>query len=152
MESEWKRPALVVLPELCTGCRLCELACTIHKKGDFSPGWGLLETGRSPDLTKCFALTCFQCGNAPCKDVCPRQAITVSTKTGALVVDRWGCNGCGLCVTACPFGMIQMGQKGPAVIKCDFCAGSPDCVKVCPTGALRYVSRREIRDVLLSTC
>ncbi len=90
---------------------------------------------------KSYPLTCSQCLAAPCEAICGRDAIYRHRDQGYLKVDRWGCNQCGLCVAACPFGMIRMGLE--SVVKCELCGGDPECVKICPTGALRLFRRYE---------
>lgn len=56
---------------------------------------------------------------------------------GAVVVDYDTCTGCGECVDACPYGLIDLNDDGFAY-KCDLCAGDPECVKVCQPQALVY--------------
>jgi Fe-S-cluster-containing dehydrogenase component len=77
-------------------------------------------------------------------EVCPSGALTRDTKTHAVVVDKSRCVGCGLCVTACPFGSIQVDGLHQVAFKCDLCGGSPLCVQVCMAGALHFGSLREL--------
>jgi Fe-S-cluster-containing hydrogenase component 2 len=44
-----------------------------------------------------------------------------------------------MCITACPFGVISLHPEKHVAIKCDLCGGDPECVKHCPTGALKYL-------------
>ena len=53
------------------------------------------------------------------------------------MVDRQKCNGCGDCVTACPYGMIELDDENLAY-KCDYCSGDPACIKECEPGAILY--------------
>jgi carbon-monoxide dehydrogenase iron sulfur subunit len=86
---------------------------------------------------KGFPVKCDHCEKAPCMEACNRKALIRNNKTGAVLVDKYGCNLCGLCVSACPFGMISEGKK--IVHKCDLCKGDPECVRACTKGALLYM-------------
>ncbi|MFH1285959.1 MAG: ATPase, T2SS/T4P/T4SS family [Candidatus Micrarchaeota archaeon] len=79
-------------------------------------------------------MNCQQCApeTAPCKLVCPQNAIKV--EKGILVIDAEECDGCKKCVSACPAGAILIQNK--KAIKCDLCMGEPKCIKHCPEDAL----------------
>ena len=53
------------------------------------------------------------------------------------MVDQETCIGCGACVDACPYGMIELGDNEKAY-KCNYCDGDPACVKECQPGALVF--------------
>ena len=55
---------------------------------------------------------CKHCTNAACLDVCPTGSL-MRTEFGTVVVQADICNGCGYCVPACPFGVIDR-REGPA--------------------------------------
>ena len=61
---------------------------------------------------------CKHCTHAACLDVCPTGAL-FRTEFGTVVVQDDVCNGCGYCVAACPFGVIERRsgheghEKGP---------------------------------------
>lgn len=54
---------------------------------------------------------CKHCTHAGCLDVCPTGALFRS-EYGTVVVQADVCNGCGYCVAACPFGVIERREKG----------------------------------------
>jgi Fe-S-cluster-containing hydrogenase component 2 len=60
-------------------------------------------------------------------------------ETGAVLIDRNKCTGCGLCAKYCYFGVIRLSNEEKKAEKCDLCGGSPACVRECPTGALELV-------------
>ncbi len=121
--------------ELCDGCRMCELVCSLSKTGTINPhlarirvvrwGEGVKENAHGP-------IICRHCKVARCEAVCPIPgAILRNEQTGALVIDEFKCNRCLACVEACPFGAIWVGPHNE-VLKCDLCDGDPICVKYCP--------------------
>lgn len=91
---------------------------------------------------------CMHCVNAPCARACPSDAIQVS-KSGAVVIVRDVCIGCGYCLNACPFDVPRRGDDGK-FYKCTFCVDrvengrAPACVEVCPTGVFEFGPAEEI--------
>jgi len=71
--------------------------------------------------------------------VCPVEAITINSTTGAKEVSAEACVGCKVCSIACPYGAINYDADSGAVTKCDLCGGEPMCVEACPTPALAFV-------------
>ncbi len=53
----------------------------------------------------------------------------------------YGCLGLGSCVTACPFGALDMGPDGIPVVDEDKCTGCGKCVAVCPRGIIALIPR-----------
>ncbi|PFG40460.1 formate dehydrogenase iron-sulfur subunit [Georgenia soli] len=100
---------------------------------------------------------CKHCTHAACLDVCPTGAL-FRTEFGTVVVQDDVCNGCGYCVAACPFGVIER-RKGPAgarnvgiAQKCTLCYDrigdglEPACAKACPTESIQYGDLDELRE------
>jgi Fe-S-cluster-containing dehydrogenase component len=76
---------------------------------------------------------------------CPVDALSVSKKTAAVLVDAEKCIACGKCIVACPGRIPHLHPKDKRVVICDLCNGDPQCVKVCREGSwdvLRTVSRK----------
>jgi anaerobic carbon-monoxide dehydrogenase iron sulfur subunit len=69
---------------------------------------------------------------------CPPGALTEDLATGLVNLNDELCNGCGECVTACPFDAIWMDEHRGVAIKCDLCGGEPVCVRYCAPGALMF--------------
>jgi anaerobic carbon-monoxide dehydrogenase iron sulfur subunit len=127
----------------CTGCSICQLACSMHHLGGYNPHRALLKIEHVRENLYHFPTVCNQCENAYCANVCPVDAIRRDPHTGALVVDQETCVGCNLCHCYCPIGVVGMDAELKKAVKCDLCGGRPRCVEACPTGALELVKREE---------
>jgi Fe-S-cluster-containing hydrogenase component 2 len=88
--------------------------------------------------------TCMQCETAMCELVCPVSAISRDPQTGARIISEKKCIGCSSCSYACPFGACFVDRGLGKSIVCNQCDGDPTCVKVCPSGALEYVSADQV--------
>lgn len=62
-------------------------------------------------------------------------------KRKVIEIDEARCTGCGLCITACAEGALELRDGVAKVIKMDFCDGLGACIGDCPEGALRIVER-----------
>lgn len=134
--------------KLCVKCHACEIACKTWNEIADGSRWReviKVSTGTFPDIKEInVSLACMHCGDPPCRDACPVDAISKG-QDGIVVVDAVRCIGCGFCAWACPFNAPQLGVDGK-MQKCHFCQEGPTprplglprpCEEVCPTGALR---------------
>jgi len=153
---------------LCIGCKACEVAC---KEWNHVPDDGFDFTATSYDNTGALGAdtwrhvafvekrvsapegdeirwlmssdVCKHCSSAACLDVCPTGAL-FRTEHGTVVVQEDVCNGCGYCVPACPFGVIDQRRDDGRVWKCTLCydrigAGlDPACAQACPTQSIQF--------------
>lgn len=133
-----------VASQRCVGCRLCEQWCSYSHHGAVSPVKSRIRVLRDLEGEKDIPLVCRQCAVPLCIKACPGAALGRDEKTGAVVVYRDLCTGCGLCVEACPHGAVGVDGAGNPVI-CDLCGGRPQCAVHCPEGAIKYL-RRELTD------
>ncbi len=130
---------LTITPSRCTACRTCELACSFSHAGKSGPGIPRIRAYLFCEgAGKNQVLTCFQCDEAACVQVCPVEALRRREDTDAIEVDRQRCIGCGLCSIACPFGHIVHERSSGIAVKCDLCGGEPACAAFCPTRAISY--------------
>lgn len=127
----------------CTGCGICQLACSSREHGGFNPRLANLVIRMAPDARVHYPVVCHQCQNPFCQRACPVSAISRSEQTGALSVDPESCIGCEKCVDACPIGVIQVVEN--VAHKCDLCQGQPECTSLCPVGALEWVAGGEVQ-------
>src|SRR4051794_41544722 len=112
---------------ICIGCKACEVAC---KEWNQVPQSMQGFTGMSFDNTVALGSetwrhvafieqevndgvrwlmssdVCKHCTHAACLEVCPTGAL-FRTEFGTVVVQQDICNGCGYCVPACPFGVLD---------------------------------------------
>jgi Fe-S-cluster-containing hydrogenase component 2 len=131
--------------ENCSGCRRCEIACSIHHEGKIWPEasrirvFMLVPGVEIPHL-------CFQCEDYPCVEACSVEALFVNSQTGAVNIDAKKCTACGLCIKACPGNVPHLHPEGNYVVICDLCDGKPKCVQACQEGrwkALTLIQRKE---------
>jgi Fe-S-cluster-containing hydrogenase component 2 len=129
--------SIEVYAEKCTGCRLCELACSMQKIGEFNPKLARIRVHfKEPGL--CTPVVCTQCEEEWCVQACPTEAIARDSKTRVVLIDLDDCTSCGECVEACPIGAMGWHTHEDVPFKCDECGGQPVCVPICPADALVY--------------
>jgi Fe-S-cluster-containing hydrogenase component 2 len=121
---------LATKDELCSGCRTCQVACSLTLFGVVNPKKAALSVrGRFPAPGSYHLYTCNQCGE--CAAVCPVEAI--AERDGVFIIDPATCTNCGLCVESCPRSAMFTHPALPHPIKCTACG---ECVRYCPRGAV----------------
>jgi formate dehydrogenase iron-sulfur subunit len=185
---------------ICIGCKACEVACKewnlVPEDGMVWTGESYDNTstlganswrhvafveqneplhvdGDQPDALRWLMSSdvCKHCTHAACLDVCPTGSL-FRTEYGTVVVQEDICNGCGYCVPACPFGVLdkrhiprhsgdppaeilglQLGKKEDGrVWKCTLCydrlkgGHEPACAKACPTDSIQFGPLDELRE------
>ena len=165
---------------ICIGCKACEVACKewnqvpdhgLEQTGfsmDNTGGLGAdswrhvafieqgkpLGAGPGPDGDMRWLMAsdvCKHCTHAACLDVCPTGAL-FRTEFGSVVVQEDVCNGCGYCVPACPFGVIDRRREDGRAFKCTLCYDrlgvglEPACAKACPTDSIQFGELDDLRD------
>ena len=126
---------------VCIGCKACEVAC---KEWNLVPEDGLTWTGQSYDNTgelnaNTWRHVAFIEQQAP-------DPLKHGKQDFRWLMESDVCNGCGYCVTACPFGVIgkrELGGDG-GMHKCTLCYDrlqdgmEPACAKACPTDSIQF--------------
>jgi formate dehydrogenase iron-sulfur subunit len=93
---------------------------------------------------------CKHCHNAPCVEACPTGAL-FRTEFDTVVIQQDICNGCGYCVPACPFGVVDISTLDGKAHKCTLCYDrlkgglEPACAKSCPTDSIQFGEVSELR-------
>ncbi|MBI2760968.1 MAG: 4Fe-4S dicluster domain-containing protein [Chloroflexi bacterium] len=161
---------------VCIGCKACQVACKEwNQLPAIEGGRGQLtgnsydNTGRldgenwrhvkfieqfSPDRKQARWLmmsdVCKHCVNAPCLEVCPTGAI-IRTEFDTVVIQSDVCNGCRLCIAACPFGVIEINSVNKTAQKCTLCYDrlqvglQPACSQACPTQSIQFGTIADLR-------
>lgn len=164
---------------LCIGCKACEVACKqwnqLPDDGYVFTGMSYDNTGhlgastwrhvafverdeklsiQEPggiDLSWLMSSdVCKHCQRAACLESCPTGAI-VRTGFDTVYVQPDVCNGCGYCVTACPFGVIDRRPDDGRAWKCTLCHDrlqdgmTPACAKSCPTESIQFGDVEELQ-------
>jgi formate dehydrogenase iron-sulfur subunit len=86
---------------------------------------------------------CKHCTNAGCMDACPTGAL-IRTEFDTVVLQPDVCNGCGYCIPACPFGVVDRDPDDGRAAKCTLCYDrlqdgmEPACAKACPTDSIQF--------------
>jgi formate dehydrogenase iron-sulfur subunit len=112
--------------------------------GDGEPGGDGVRWLMSSDV-------CKHCTHAACLDVCPTGAL-FRTEFGTVVVQADVCNGCGNCIPACPYGVIDQREGDGRAWKCTLCYDRigdglmPACATACPTESIQYGPLDELRE------
>jgi len=181
--EERQRVGFFTDTSICIGCKACEVAC---KEWNLVPTDSQEWTGESYDNTSALGANtwrhvafveqerplrwlmesdvCKHCTHAACLDVCPTGAL-MRTEFGTVVVQQDVCNGCGYCVPACPFGVLDKrhtakppelpafhGDEDGRVWKCTLCydrlksGHEPACAKACPTKSIQFGPLDELRE------
>ena len=157
---------------ICIGCKACEVAC---KEWNGVPDDGLDFLALSYDNTGALGAStwrhvafveqpvadagvrwlmssdvCKHCTHAACLDVCPTGAL-FRTEFETVVVQDDVCNGCGYCIPACPFGVIDRREPDGRAWKCTLCYDrlksdlTPACAQACPTQSIQFGPLDELR-------
>lgn len=158
---------------VCIGCKACEVACkewnqvpdggfnllgmSFDNTGELGANsWrhvAFIEQPARPDDNFRWLMSsdvCKHCTDAGCLDVCPTGAL-FRTEFSTVVVQQDICNGCGYCVSACPYGVIDRRERDGRAWKCTMCYDrlrdglEPACAKACPTDSIQFGPLDELR-------
>jgi formate dehydrogenase iron-sulfur subunit len=156
----------------CIGCKACQSACmewnnlraevghfegTYDNPADLDPStWTLMrftehenEQGNLEWLIRKDG--CMHCEDPGCLKACPSPGAIVQYTNGIVDFHEEACIGCGYCVTGCPFNVPRISKKDNRAYKCTLCSDrvavgqEPACVKTCPTGAIMFGTKEDMK-------
>ena len=136
---------LIVDHEKCTGCRLCELVCSVKHTRVSNPSKSRVSIMKWDMDGFYLPMVCQHCQDAPCMAVCPKDAISRDDELDCVTINYDLCIGCKMCVSACPFGAMGFDTQQKRVFKCDLCDGDPQCVRFCDMKAVDYVEAAKLK-------
>lgn len=157
----------------CIGCKGCQVACSewndIRAEVGYNVGvydnptdldakaWTVMrfseveEDGRLQWLIRKDG--CMHCADPGCLKACPSAGAIVQYASGIVDFQSEHCIGCGYCIAGCPFNVPRISKEDNRAYKCTLCVDrvsvgqEPTCVKTCPTGAIRFGSKEEMRQL-----
>jgi formate dehydrogenase iron-sulfur subunit len=156
----------------CIGCKACQTACMEWNdlRDDVGNNVGVYDNPR--DLTDrswtVMRFTeyenpngnlewlirkdgCMHCEDPGCLKACPAPGAIVQYTNGIVDFQEENCIGCGYCVTGCPFNIPRISKRDHRAYKCTLCSDrvavgqEPACVKTCPTGAIMFGTKDDMR-------
>jgi formate dehydrogenase iron-sulfur subunit len=94
---------------------------------------------------------CLHCSDPGCLRACPAPGAVIQYSNGIVDFHEENCTGCGYCLSGCPFNIPRLRQEDSKVYKCTLCSDrvavglEPACIKTCPTQALSFGSKADMR-------
>jgi len=156
----------------CIGCKACQTACMEWNDLRDEVGYNTGVYDNPHDLTEdswtVMRFTeyenqdnnlewlirkdgCMHCAEPGCLKACPAPGAIVQYTNGIVDFHEENCIGCGYCITGCPFNIPRLSKTEHKVYKCTLCSDrvavgqEPACVKTCPTGAIVFGSKEDMK-------
>ena len=123
----------------CSGCRLCEMVCSLYHEGVVNLEKARIRISDNYAESLYEPHICQLCEPPDCVATCLEGALTQAPETGVIVVDNELCTGCIACVGACPYDAIRWSEELERLFVCDRCGGQSLCIQFCTSGALNLV-------------
>jgi len=157
----------------CIGCKACQVACSEwnelraevgHNHGTYdnpqdlgAETWTLMRftEHETPQGNLEWLIRkdgCMHCADPGCLKACPSPGAIIKHANGIVDFNQDHCIGCGYCITGCPFDIPRISQKDHKAYKCTLCSDrvavglEPACVKTCPTGAIVFGSKQDMKE------
>lgn len=157
----------------CIGCKACQVACSewndLREEVGINHGvydnpidlsseaWTVMRFTEHEEKGKLEWLIrkdgCMHCSDPGCLKACPSPGAIIQYKNGIVDFHEENCIGCGYCVSGCPFNVPRISKKDNKAYKCSLCSDrvavgqEPACVKTCPTGAIQFGLKEEMKEV-----
>jgi formate dehydrogenase iron-sulfur subunit len=155
----------------CIGCKACQVACSEwndirdevgHNVGVYdnpadltAKSWTVMRFSEVEQNDKLEWLIrkdgCMHCADPGCLKACPAEGAIIQYANGIVDFQSEQCIGCGYCIAGCPFNVPRLNPEDNRVYKCTLCVDrvnvgqEPACVKTCPTGAIHFGSKEEMK-------
>ncbi|ACZ77557.1 MULTISPECIES: formate dehydrogenase subunit beta [Dickeya] len=155
----------------CIGCKACQVACSEwndirdevgHNVGVYdnptdlsAKSWTVMKFAEFEENGKLEWLIrkdgCMHCADPGCLKACPSEGAIIQYANGIVDFQSEHCIGCGYCIAGCPFNVPRMNKDDNKVYKCTLCVDrvevgqEPSCVKTCPTGAIHFGTKDEMK-------
>jgi formate dehydrogenase iron-sulfur subunit len=156
----------------CIGCKACQTACMewndLRDEIGYNTGvydnphdltehsWTVMRFAEydNPDGNLEWLIRkdgCMHCEDPGCLKACPSPGAIVQYTNGIVDFHQENCIGCGFCIAGCPFDIPRLSQKDRRVYKCTLCSDrvavgqEPACVKTCPTGAIVFGTKEDMK-------
>ncbi len=143
-----KKYAMIFDQNKCVGCTDCEIACkkvNLVPKDQFRMLIQDKTNPKTPRERRMVRVSCQQCEDAPCVNVCPSQACHRDSLTNIVTMNADDCISCKYCVVACPYDVRFINEETHAAENCNFCVDTnlkdgknPGCVEACKYEALVF--------------
>jgi len=94
---------------------------------------------------------CMHCEDPGCLKACPSPGAIVQYTNSIVDFHEENCIGCGYCITGCPFDIPRISKDDHKAYKCTLCSDrvavgqEPACVKTCPTGAIVFGTKEDMK-------
>nr|WP_303803181.1 formate dehydrogenase subunit beta [Snodgrassella alvi] len=155
----------------CIGCKSCQAACSewndIRDEVGINHGiydnpidlsadsWTVMRFAETEEHGKLEWLIrkdgCMHCAEPGCLKACPSPGAIIQFENGIVDFHQENCIGCGYCISGCPFNIPRISKKDHRAYKCTLCSDrvavgqEPACVKTCPTGAIHFGSKEDMK-------
>ena len=157
----------------CIGCKACQVACSewnnlradvgtcvgvYDNPVDLSAqAWTVMRFSEHEEKGKLQWLIrkdgCMHCSDPGCLKACPSPGAIIQYKNGVVDFHQEQCIGCGYCISGCPFNVPRINPVDNKAYKCSLCSDrlavgqEPACVKTCPTGAIQFGTKQDMKEV-----